>query len=1409
MPSTNRNHSWEEKTLFYLRRMHVDTETLASVVSGGALDVNVVGGGTSGTQYTTQTDSFSAGSTIVTGAGVVYKNSPGNLVTSDGEFTMLQVDSTGALRVTGGASGGDASEAKQDVQIDIASNMLTNLASIDSKTPALGAAIAAASVPVVYATDQLLQTNLGQPLPTGANVIGEVLITNLGPGTDAGSLGKLSGTTYVEGSDVGVAMWGVNSSNAYIPLQLDAGGNLLTNLASGGTTQYTSNTDTFAADATDGKVIAAGAVYDVEGNTSLPGVTTNLGYTPLAVDKMGSLRVSAPEGYASAVGVNSSTDDVGGVGTLETTINDTDDPVNVVLGSGEGSNFADGQIVMIDDEYLQIGSVSTDTLLNCVRARKGSAIDEHTAGTTVAGAFVGEWELSPFPDVMVSLKAGTGQTGTEYFDFSNDGGTSVDTFPVSGFEVGSFHEFHTAVKGSRYFRARYISSSSSIATDFRVYTYYGQFRSGNLPLNQSISSDADSTIVRAVTTGEDPQGTYGNVKRDGSAFRTADSAILGGGFLVSDITDSATTIQTNIGAGTITDFASNGYLYISSNLNQNEDGEYIQYTNYSAVTGSVYEFNLTNVDFRGIFGSTAAAHSAGDTVGEAYVGAFNGDEILDLQGFTQVQTQILSSNNGIGNFQWFTDSAGANSIRTLDPPYRTPGQYDFLAAPSFGPYVRYVFANTETTSTTQFYFETLFLTKSLSAQVLTVDSTILPQMTANLTRSVIAAQQPGGGFQNVNIGTKNDLLVSLVEPNTAFGEVSTQSPRPVAQLKFIYGVANEIGGETELFYNHGTEVTISCMGSASTCLSQSIYLPGGDVFASNGSANYFEITDASNISHNVWYSVQGGTATAPGGNDYQVTVASNALPSNVAGETSSMFASCLFSNFSASAFGNILTATARTTGAVDRSIIASCMPKLFGEASNISWSSLVSGTPGGGQVTIQNGAGVGSYATMRGTRQVRYQAGEGIIFRWTAMYDESTGGVEQFSGLGNSTNGLYIGYGDTSPATGTSAFMVSRRSQGKHHVAYLTVTAPNIAGTVVITLDGVTFEVPITATATAKAVAYEIASYDYSWGLYRAEVVEGATGTVVIFLSQRLNDTTDTFSFDDNGTGITATMTVNADGTAASRDDVMQSEFSIDTLDGNGPSGMILDPQKGNVYQIQYQWLGFGKIIFSVANPATGLFTPFHMYEYANTNTITSLTQPDMQITAFTNTTISTEQVNLKIASAAAFVEGEIEIFDPRFTVSNTHTDVSSGANRTICALYNPRTFNGITNQTQLLLTSLAVSSAPTGGNAPRSVVTFTLAIARNQDLQYDWLYNREPNANNRALSPIYVSLPLVSEDYLPTLETIEVFSIGVPASGSNFVDLKEKNILLYKGQTLYVIYNKIGANAVDIAADISWVEGQ
>lgn len=104
-------------------------------------------------------------------------------------------------------------------------------------------------------------------------------------------------------------------------------------------------------------------------------------------------------------------------------------------------------------------------------------------------------------------------------------------------------------------------------------------------------------------------------------------------------------------------------------------------------------------------------------------------------------------------------------------------------------------------------------------------------------------------------------------------------------------------------------------------------------------------------------------------------------------------------------------------------------------------------------------------------------------------------------------------------------------------------------------------------------------------------------------------------SFAAGSTGMTAAASmpeVTQVGTANVQNWVAQTGFNMDRLDGTGPSGIVLAPEYGNVFQLKYKYLGFGALTFEVENPATGKFIPFHQVRYANANTTPSLISPAM-----------------------------------------------------------------------------------------------------------------------------------------------------------------------------------------------------
>jgi len=165
-----------------------------------------------------------------------------------------------------------------------------------------------------------------------------------------------------------------------------------------------------------------------------------------------------------------------------------------VVTQTDGTEAHRESVVITDPENLaNRQGVTVDGLSKVGTVGIESSVNSSTVALGSGATFTGTGEQNDYPDVMVSCQ--TDNPGTLYFDFSVDG-TNWTTFPTAGFRVASgIHEFHTAVKGPRYFRIRLVNDSGS-QSYLRLFVYYGLFRSGNTPNNQSIGLDSDGQSTR-------------------------------------------------------------------------------------------------------------------------------------------------------------------------------------------------------------------------------------------------------------------------------------------------------------------------------------------------------------------------------------------------------------------------------------------------------------------------------------------------------------------------------------------------------------------------------------------------------------------------------------------------------------------------------------------------------------------------------------------------------------------------------------------------------------------------------------------------------------------------------------------------------------------------------------------------
>ena len=442
---------------------------------------------------------------------------------------------------------------------------------------------------------------------------------------------------------------------------------------------------------------------------------------------------------------------------------------------------------------------------------------------------------------------------------------------------------------------------------------------------------------------------------------------------------------------------------------------------------------------------------------------------------------------------------------------------------------------------------------------------------------------------------------------------------------------------------------------------------------------------------------------------------------------------------------------------------------------------VVEDTGTGNEFKCSSGTSVGGYGVVRSRRAAAYRPGQGILMRWTARFSTPVALSAQRAGGINAENEISFGY------TGTD-FGIFKRANGKLEIQTLTITTPAAgAETATITLAGVAYTVSLTA-GTAAHNAYQIANdSDFAAG---SAWIARQNGNTVTFLAQSTGDKTGTMSFSSTGAAVGSLVETRA-GAAPTDEFIVQDDWNVDQMDGTGPSGMTLDPSKGNVYQIKFQYLGYGAITFYIEHDITGDFVPVHFIQYANTNTSPSVSNPSFKIGWFAASLGSTTNVVTYGSSGFIGIEGDQQ---PRRLPDAQVADKSGiGTSYTnVLTIRNRRTFNGLVNLAEILPSLVEVAVDGIKISQYQIILNATLGGTPN------WTFEDEDHS-------------IVEYDIAGTTATLGTDSqlvlagvLGKTSSASNM--LIDYDLHLVPGDTLTVAV-KTSSGTTDAAASVSWLE--
>ena len=333
-----------------------------------------------------------------------------------------------------------------------------------------------------------------------------------------------------------------------------------------------------------------------------------------------------------------------------------------------------------------------------------------------------------------------------------------------------------------------------------------------------------------------------------------------------------------------------------------------------------------------------------------------------------------------------------------------------------------------------------------------------------------------------------------------------------------------------------------------------------------------------------------------------------------------------------------------------------------------------------GQCTLTCSATAESFVQLRTLEAIRYGPGQGAEWLGTAVFSTGVANSVQLIGAGDSDEGFFFGYNGED-------FGICRKSGGSSEIRSLAITgAATGTGNITITLDGAAILVAVTnldtiAAITAKIVAQSALFFNASKG-YKVHTDDNIS---VEFLSLRAEPATGTFSFSAGTTGVTAgAFSTSVTGIVPTSTWVLKPDWNVDPLDGTGPSGSTMTTTFGNVFKIQFQYLGYGAVECYRETPSTGIFQLVHRIAYANTATTPTLTNPTLQLTAiiYTEAGYTGPSLTLSTGSMAGFIQGQETIKGIRRSLDVEKTATSSEA--VLLVLHNELDFNGKINKVSI-----------------------------------------------------------------------------------------------------------------------------
>ena len=232
-----------------------------------------------------------------------------------------------------------------------------------------------------------------------------------------------------------------------------------------------------------------------------------------------------------------------------------------------------------------------------------------------------------------------------------------------------------------------------------------------------------------------------------------------------------------------------------------------------------------------------------------------------------------------------------------------------------------------------------------------------------------------------------------------------------------------------------------------------------------------------------------------------------------------------------------------------------------------------------------------------------------------------------------------------------------------------------------------------------------------------------------------------------------------------------------------------MDWTKGNVFEIQAQYLGFGAIKFFVED-TPGEFILVHQIEYANANTQPSLANPSLPVRYYVENGSTTDDMIVKSGSCGIFIEGIEKPHGALNNVINSKTGIGS-TETNILTIQNRTSYNSLTNHN--LTYPYLLNIATLGGTKP-----VTIKLTLNTTLGGSPSYTNVDTLNS-----------IISYDTAGTTLTGGIVLLGTVLGKEDrtTIDLKDlEEVFLEPGDILTVSASTPSGN-VEVYSSLTFLE--